>query len=96
MNEFYTANETFALTPAITLALFGCWILVFDFLFVNPKQRRYFALVVVAGLIFVGVGLFKQQAFLTANGLTELPAFNGALKIDRFAIYFNWSLNWPH
>lgn len=90
MNEFYSANETFALTPAITLALFGCWILVFDFLFVNPKQKRYFALVVVAGLIFVGVGLFKQQAFLTTNGLTELPAFNGALKIDRFAIYFNW------
>jgi NADH-quinone oxidoreductase subunit N len=90
MSEFYSANETFALTPAITMALFGCWILVFDFLFTNPRQKRSFALVVVAGLIFVGVGLYRQQAYLTANGVSELVAFSGALKIDRFALYFNW------
>ena len=88
MSEFYTARENLALLPAIILALFGCWILVFDFLFVSPKQKRYFALVVVMGLIFAGSGLYKQQAYLAESG--NLVAFGGALTIDRFALYFNW------
>jgi NADH-quinone oxidoreductase subunit N len=90
MSEYYSAREAFALTPALTLALFGCWILVFDFLFVNSKQKRYFALVVVAGLIFAGVGLYRQQAFLASSGDSSIIAFQGALTIDRFALYFNW------
>jgi len=88
MSEFYTARENLALLPAIILALFGCWILVFDFLFVSAKQKRYFALVVVAGLIFVATGLYKQQVYLAESG--NLVAFGGALTIDRFALYFNW------
>lgn len=90
MSEYYSTKEAFALTPALTLALFGCWILVFDFLFANPKQKRYFALVVVAGLIFTGVGLYRQQAFLATSGDTSIVAFQGALTIDRFSLYFNW------
>jgi NADH-quinone oxidoreductase subunit N len=45
---------------------------------------------VVLGLGFTGYGLWRQQAFLTANGLTELTAFQGSLTIDRFALFFNW------
>ncbi len=44
----------------------------------------------VLGLGFTGYGLWRQQAFLTANGLTELTAFQGSLTIDRFALFFNW------
>ncbi len=90
MSEYYSTKEAFALTPALTLALFGCWILVFDFLFASSKQKRYFALVVVAGLIFTGVGLYRQQAFLVSSGDSSIIAFSGALTIDRFALYFNW------
>ena len=91
MNQFYTTTDHFVLIPAIMLALFGCAILLFDFLvFPNPKQRKYLLLFVVLGLGFTGYGLWRQQAFLTANGLTELVGFQGALTIDRFALFFNW------
>ncbi|HKW99783.1 MAG TPA: NADH-quinone oxidoreductase subunit N [Bryobacteraceae bacterium] len=91
MNQFYTSTDHFVLIPAIMLALFGCAILLFDFLvFPNPKQRKWLLLFVILGLGFTGYGLWRQQAFLTANGLTQLTAFNGALTIDRFALFFNW------
>src|SRR2546426_1864465 len=91
MNQFYTTTDHFALIPAIMLALFGCAILLFDFLvFPHPKQRKWLLLFVVLGLGFTGYGLWRQQAFLTANGLTEVTAFQGSLTIDRFALFFNW------
>jgi NADH-quinone oxidoreductase subunit N len=91
MNQFYTTTDHFVLIPAIMLALFGCAILLFDFLvFPHPKQRKWLLLFVVLGLGFTGYGLWRQQAFLTANGLTELTAFQGSLTIDRFALFFNW------
>jgi NADH-quinone oxidoreductase subunit N len=91
MNQFYTTTDHFALIPAIMLALFGCAILLFDFLvFPHPKQRKWLLIFVVLGLGFTGYGLWRQQAFLTANGLTELTASQGSLTIDRFALFFNW------
>ena len=59
-------------------------------MFPHPKQRKWLLLFVVLGLGFTGYGLWRQQAFLTANGLTELTAFQGSLTIDRFALFFNW------
>jgi len=91
MSEFYTTTDHFVLIPAIMLVLFGCAILLFDFLvFPNPQQRKYLLIFVVLGLGFTGYGLWRQQEFLTANGLTELTGFAGALTIDRFALFFNW------
>src|SRR5713101_1986408 len=91
MSQFYTTTDHFVLIPAIMLALFGCAILLFDFLvFPNPKQRKWLLLFVVLGLGFTGYGLWRQQAFLAANGLNQLTAFQGALTIDRFALFFNW------
>jgi NADH-quinone oxidoreductase subunit N len=91
MNQFYTTTDHLALTPAIMLALFGCAVLLFDFwVFPNPKQRKWLLLFVVLGLGFTGYSLWKQQAFLEASGQTELIGFQGALTIDRFALYFNW------
>jgi len=88
VSEFYTSNDQFALWPAISLTVFGCWILLFDFLFPGKKEKRFFAVAAVVGLICVAVQLYRQQVFLS-NGET-LTAFNGALTIDHFAIYFNW------
>ncbi len=91
MNAFYTSTDHFVLIPAIMLALFGCAVLLFDFwVFPDPKQRKYLVLFVVLGEVFTGFGLWRQQAYLAANGLSQLQAFQGALTVDGFSIFFNW------
>src|SRR6266498_2396243 len=73
------------------LAMFGCAILLFDFLiFPEAKQRKWLLLFVVLAEIFTGAGLWRQQAFLTAQGLQDLTAFRGSLTIDGLALFFNW------
>jgi NADH-quinone oxidoreductase subunit N len=73
------------------LALFGCAVLLFDFLvFPDPKQRKWLLIFVVLGEIFTGVGLYKQQAWLTAGGYLELIGFQGSVTVDGFSIFFNW------
>ncbi|HZT28254.1 MAG TPA: NADH-quinone oxidoreductase subunit N [Bryobacteraceae bacterium] len=89
MSSFYTASDHFVLIPAIMLALFGCAVLLFDLL-VEPRQRKYLVLLVTAGEIFTGVALVRQQMYLSANGLSQLAAFQGSLTVDGFAIFFNW------
>ena len=88
MSQFYTGTDHFVLIPAIMLALFGCATLLFDFLV--PRQRRYLLVIVLAGLAFTGYGIWQHQAYLTGSGFAELTAFNGAVTIDGFAIFFNW------
>jgi len=91
MSQFYTANDHFVLIPAIMLAMFGCAILLFDFLiFPDPRQRKWLLLFVALGEIFTGAGLWRQQGFLKAQGLTELTAFRGTLTVDSLALFFNW------
>ncbi|PYT25555.1 MAG: NADH-quinone oxidoreductase subunit N [Acidobacteria bacterium] len=91
MSQFYTPFDHFALMPAIILALFGCAILLFDFLLPpDPKQCKLLMLLTVVGLVISGIGLWRQQTFLAASGNDVLIAFNGALTIDRFALFFNW------
>jgi NADH-quinone oxidoreductase subunit N len=91
MSQFYSATDHFVLIPAIMLALFGCAILLFDFLvFPDPRQRKYLLFFVVLGEAFAGYGLWRQQAYLASNGLNEITAFHGSLTADGFAIFFNW------
>jgi NADH-quinone oxidoreductase subunit N len=91
MSQFYTNTDHFVLVPAIMLALFGCAVLLFDFLiFPDPRQRKYLVFFVVLGLVFTGGALWRQQAFLSAQGLDRITAFGGALTIDGFALFFNW------
>ena len=91
MSQFYTTVDHFVLVPAIMLALFGCAVLLFDFLvFPDPRQRKYLVLFVVLGLAFTGGALWRQQSFMSSHGLEKLTAFGGALTIDGFALFFNW------
>ncbi|MEX2262929.1 MAG: NADH-quinone oxidoreductase subunit N [Bryobacteraceae bacterium] len=91
MSEFYTTNDHFVLVPAIMLALFGCAILLFDFLlFPDPKDRKWLLGFFIGGLAFTGYGLWRQQAFLTANSLSEITALNGSVTMDGFGLFFNW------
>jgi len=89
MSQFYTATDHFVLNPAIMLALFGCAILLFDFLvFPDPRQRKYLLLFVILGEAFTGFGLWRQYRSLMDGGVQE--AFHGALSMDGTAIFFNW------
>ena len=88
MNQFYTGADHFVLVPAVMLALFGCAILLFDFVvFPDPRQRKYLLFFLILGEGFAGYGLWNQQADL-ANGVRE--AFHGSLVMDGFSIFFNW------
>ncbi len=90
MNQFYTSTDHFVLIPAIMLALFGCAILLLDFLvFPSPRQRKWLLIFVVLGEAFTAFGLWRQHAFLAANNIPELTAFEGSLTIDGFALFFN-------
>lgn len=92
MNQYFTDIDYFVLLPAILLAMFGCATLLFDALFFrNSKDRKFLLLlVVIPGLIMTGISLWRLQSFLLAGGNTPLLAFQGALTIDRFALFFNW------
>jgi len=91
VSAYYTSVDHFALIPALMLALFGCAVLLFDFLvFPEARQRKWLILFVALGIGFAGLGLVRQQVFLAQQDLNEFTAFNGALTIDGFSIFFNW------
>jgi len=91
MSQFYTSADHFTIIPAVMLALFGCAILLFDFLiFPDPRQRKWLVLFVAAAEVFTGYGLYQQYAYLAANGLSELTGFQGSVTVDGFGIFFNW------
>src|ERR1035437_973475 len=73
MSQFYTAADHFTIIPAVMLALFGCAFLLFDFLiFPDPRQRKWLVIFGALAEGFPGFGLYRQYAYLTANGLTAL------------------------
>jgi NADH-quinone oxidoreductase subunit N len=73
------------------LALFGCAILLFDFIvFPDPRQRKYLLFFLVLGEGFAGFGLWNQQSHLLADGVPSYTAFHGSLVADGFSIFFNW------
>jgi NADH-quinone oxidoreductase subunit N len=91
MSQYYTATDHFVLVPAILLALFGIAILLFDFLlFPLARQRKWLILFVALGAAFSGGAFYRQQAFLARNAIDRITAFDGALVIDGFALFFNW------
>jgi NADH-quinone oxidoreductase subunit N len=88
---FYTSTDHFSIIPAVMLALFGCAILLFDFLiFPDPRQRKFLLIFVVLAEAFTGYGLFRQQVWLAAQNAPELSGFGGSITVDGFAIFFNW------
>jgi len=89
--QFYTANDHFTIIPAIMLALFGCAVLLFDFLlFPDPRHRKYLIIFVAIAEIFTGFGLYKQQAWLASSGVTQFAGFSRSVMVDGFGIFFNW------
>jgi NADH-quinone oxidoreductase subunit N len=91
MSSFYTQLDHFSIVPALMLALFGCAILLFDFiLFPDPRQRKWLLIFVILAEGFTGYGLYKQAVYMSANGLTEFAGFQGSVTVDGFSIFYNW------
>ena len=91
MSQFYTSTDHFTIIPAVMLALFGCAILLFDFLiFPDPRQRKWLLIFVVLAEVFTGFGLYQQSAWLAAQAVPELTGFGGSVTVDGFGIFFNW------
>ena len=91
MNQYYNTTDHFVLLPAILLALFGCAVLLIDFLISpDPKQRKLLLIVALPGLGFTGYELIRQQQFLIESDRSMLTAFHGALTLDGTSIFFNW------
>jgi NADH-quinone oxidoreductase subunit N len=90
MSEYYTATDHFVLLPALMLAMFGCFVLLFDFLFRPVAQRKWLLILTIIGIGCTGAALVKQQLALDSHGVESIAAFGGTLVIDRFAIFFNW------
>jgi len=91
IDSFYTSQDHFTIIPALMLALFGCAILLFDFLiFPDPRQRKYLLIFVVLAEGFTGFGLYRQQAWIAAYGQQPLQGFGGSVTVDGFSIFFNW------
>jgi NADH-quinone oxidoreductase subunit N len=90
-SQYYNSTDHFTIIPALMLALFGCAILLFDFLiFPDPRQRKYLLIFVALAEAFTGFGLYRQQAWLASQGRNALEGFAGSVTIDNFAIFFNW------
>jgi NADH-quinone oxidoreductase subunit N len=89
MSEFYTSLDHFVLLPAIMLALFGCAVMLFEFL-LSPgaQQRRWLLALAFIGLGFTGRALWMQQA--AVNQGASFGAFHGAMVVDGFSLLFNW------
>src|SRR5271157_1550410 len=89
--SFYSSTDHFTILPAVMLALFGCAILLFDFLiFPDPRQRKWLLIFVAFAEGFAGFALYRQTAWLAANGQAELSGFQGSVQVDGFGIFFNW------
>jgi len=91
MNQYYSTIDHFSIIPAVMLALFGCAVLLFDFLiFPDPRQRKWLVIFVVLAEGFTGYGLYKQHVWLAGQGTSMLTGFGGAVTVDDFGIFFNW------
>ena len=90
IDSFYSSIDHFSIVPALMLALFGCAILLFDFLiFPDPRQRKWLLIFVVLAEGFTGFGLIRQMHWIAGSG-SPIEAFNGSIIVDDFSIFFNW------
>jgi len=85
----FTEIDFFVLKPVILLCLFGCGILMTDFLIRNSNLRYLNAATALVGEAFVAVALWQHQGSLAA-GQAEVTGLGGSLVIDGFSVFFNW------
>ena len=83
-SSFFTATDFFALKPAVLLCLFGCGILLTDFLL---RQGRWNVFTALIGEAFVAVAVWQHFTDVSIN--SQRFALNDSLVIDGFSVFFN-------
>jgi NADH-quinone oxidoreductase subunit N len=92
VQQFFTSTDYLLSLPMIMLSLFGIGVLLIDLL-LPAEWKRANSWVALTGLLFSGWSVWKiQLAYRTAEAsgatVTGIVGYNGALLMDRFAIYF--------
>ncbi len=87
--QFFTSLDYVLTLPMIMLAIFGLGILLID-LMLPPESKRVNAWTALVGLGFAAGATLKIQLahFSTGQTIVGSPAYNGAMLVDSFAIYF--------
>ena len=89
MSPQFTSTDFFVLKPVILLCLFGCGVLMTDYL-IRAKHLRFLnAVTAIAGELFVAVALWQHHSDLSASGVNEISGLGGSMLIDGFSIFFN-------
>jgi NADH-quinone oxidoreductase subunit N len=92
VSPFYTTVDNLAIQPALILAIFGCAVLLLEFVLGRTKAirtRRWTLGLSLAGLAFTGRSLMTQRDAMLADA-GRFTAFSGAVSVDGFALFFNW------
>lgn len=88
MTPTFTETDFFALMPIIELCLFGCGILMIDFMLRKGGAKNLNAYIALAGQVFTGIALYKHYNALSSNGWSQIAALNGTVVIDGFSVFF--------
>ena len=88
-NEFFTRTDYFLITPAVLLALFGCGVLLIDFLH-EAKQKFMNAVTALIGLAFAGFQLWRIESQMRSSSTPEYTGFLNSIVVDHFAVFFAW------
>ncbi len=89
MSPTFTTTDFFVLKPIILLCLFGCGVLMTDFLIRAQHLRFLNAVTALAGELFVAVALWQHHSDLSASGVSEISGLGGSMLIDGFSVFFN-------
>jgi NADH-quinone oxidoreductase subunit N len=84
----FSTTDFFVLKPILLLSLFGCGILVLDFLIKDNRLRWWNAMTALLGEGFTAVAIWQQQQDLAAS--SSVQGLGGAVVFDGFSVFFNW------
>lgn len=82
-----TRRDFWLILPQVMLALFGCSILLMDFL-LEARHKWLNAFTAMLGVGFSGFALWRLHRELAARGAEGFVGFGGAIVVDSFFIFF--------
>jgi NADH-quinone oxidoreductase subunit N len=86
----FTAADNLVLLPAIVMALFACGILMLDVIGKSSVLgRRWLMLFSLLGLAITATALWRQWLTLSASGLSQFTAAQGAITLDGLGFFSN-------
>ena len=81
-SEFFQPRDLAAILPQLQLTVFGCGILLMDFLL--EQQHKYMnAVTALLGIVFSGFAVYQLRE-------TREPGFGGLVMVDSFFVFFSF------